>query len=395
MDKTSAPASVAVIDWNTSGHHPTYLREYVAAFADGGIPVVVLSPEPPALDPLPSGVVWREIPTIAWIKKRRLYTTRVARWLYARLLARTLREAAATLGAPCASAFFGCFHEAQSKLAAQILSVVGLRSAGLYVQAGIFHSGDHRKNNARARKVATILRHRKLDTVFMLDETMTDEVAAFAGKPVALLPDITDDRLDSSDPLPATLGLVPKQRPVIGLLGHLRPSKGIAEMLAFARSVPDLDVTFLLAGSCRWAEFTPEEESFIKRTCAEDPRILFHPGRIPAETTYNALVRACDVLWAVYCDCPHSSNTLAKAAVFERPVVVADGFLMARQVRRFRLGEVVPPGDAAALRAALVPLLTDAAGWRARHSPRWAEFREERSNARFRQRLREWALASG
>lgn len=394
MKPNPAPEPVAIIDWNTTGHHPTYLREYLAAFADGGIPVVVLSPEPPALDPLPPGVVWREIPTIAWIKKRRLYTTRFARWLYARLIARIMRDAAATLGAPCGSAFFGCFHEGESKLAAQILSAFGLRSAGLYVQAKIFHSGDHHKMTDRAQKVATVLRHKKMDTVFMLDETMTDEVAAFSGKPVVLLPDITDDRLDTSDPLAATLGLVPKLRPVLGLLGHLRPSKGIVEMLAFARSVPDLDVTFLLAGSCRWAEFTPEDEAFIKRACAEDARIILHPNRIPAETSYNALVRACDVLWAVYRDCPHSSNTLTKAAVFERPVVVADGFLMACQVRRFQLGEVVPPGDANALRATLVPLLTDNPGWHARNSPRWAEFREERSNARFRQRLREWALAS-
>jgi glycosyltransferase involved in cell wall biosynthesis len=380
-----------VIDWNTSGHHPMYLREYALAFAGKGLPVLVLSPEPPALDPLPPCVIWRGIPTVGWMKKRQFFGMPFARWLFARHVSSIIREAQTTEDIHCKKVFFGCFHENQSKLSSRLISTMGIPAAGLYVQAVMFHSGKHLKDCKVRHKVEALLKHPLLDTVFMLDEAMMETIGAYCGKKVVFLPDISDCTAISDDPLPGKLGLVPKTRPVLGLLGHLRPSKGVAEMIAFARSVPELDATFLLAGSCNWKEFPPAEEEAIKRAVAEDPRIVFHPERIPEESSYNALVRACDVLWAVYRDSPHSSNTLAKAAYFKRPVVVADGYLMARRTRRYALGAVVPENDAAAMREVLLPMLADPAGWLAAHPPRWDEFHKDNSNARFRETLREWA----
>lgn len=391
---THTDGAVAIIDWNISGHHSTYLREYVLAFAEKNIPVVVLSPWRPAHDALQASVVWREIPTIAWLKKRQMLGIGVARWLFARRVAAEMRVAEASLGHRCSRVFFGCLYENQAKLTVQVMSVLGLPAAGLYLQAGVFHLGKHLVRCKLARKVERLFKHPRLERLYMLDEGMIKTVADFSGKPVVCLPDITDYTIDETDVLPEQLGLIPKTRPVLGLLGHLRPSKGVAEMIDFARSVPDLDATFLLAGSCRWEEFPAVEEERIKRTVAEDPRIIFHPERIPAETSYNALVRACDVLWAVYRDCPHSSNTLAKAAFFERPVVVADGHLMARVTRRYALGEVVEPANPEALRSKLVPMLTAPMAWLAEHQPHWEDFRHEQSNACFRERLRAWAVSS-
>lgn len=381
---------VAIVDWNASGHHLTYLREYVLAFAERNVPVVVMSPEPPAIDPWPPSVVWREIPTIAWIKQRKFLGSSLARWRFARRLAHNLSEAEASLGTRCGRVLFGCFYENQAKIATRVMSTLGLPCAGLYLQAGLFHSASHRLGGKRTRSMRRLLQHGLLDTIFMLDGAMAASVSEFSGKPVVGLPDVTDCSIDENHPLPASLGIRPGGPPVIGLLGHLRPSKGVAEMIAFARSEPALDVSFLFAGSCDWHNFSPAEQHTIQQACSEDPRIIFHPKRIPDEAGYNALVRCCDVLWAVYRDSPHSSNTLAKAAFFERPIVVADGFQMASQTRHYRLGEVVSPGDAAALRAALLPMLEDPAGWRARNSPRWAEFREEKSNERFRKLLADW-----
>ena len=370
-----------------------YLREYTLAFAEHNLPVLVLSPEPPALDPLPKCVIWREIPTVQWMKQRQFFGMPFARWLFARRVRSIIRKVEASSGVRCRRVFFGCFHENQSKLSTRILWTLALPSAGLYVQAAIFHAGKHLQHCKLRYKVEELLKQPLLDTIFMLDEAMMDTVASYSGKRVVFLPDISDCSTPDNDSLAEKLGLVPKTRPVLGLLGHLRPSKGVTEMISFARSVPDLDATFLLAGSCRWAEFPPEEEEMIKRAVAEDPRIIFHPERIPEEKSYNALIRACDVLWAIYRDSPHSSNTLAKAAFFERPIVVADGHLMARITRRYALGGVVEPGKPAAIKSTLFPMLADPDGWLAAHPPRWEEFRCEHSNERFRQSLREWAFA--
>lgn len=385
------PDGLLLIDWNTGGHHQTYLREYVSSFSDSDQPVVVMCPEDPSPDFHSENMIWNEIPTMQWLKSHQQLGMLVARWRYAKLVAGMLRKLERQHGIRCSRVFFGCFYENQSKLVAALMRELGLPSSGLYLQAGVFHARAQQSRSKSLRKVGLMLRHPMLDRIFMLDQGMIEQVADYTGKTVVHLPDITDHSKDGDDSLPRELGLIPKVRPVIGLLGHIRPSKGVAEMIAFARSVPELDATFLLAGSCRWAEFPPEEEEMIKRAVAEDPRIIFHPERIPEETSYNALVRACDVLWAFYRDSPHSSNTLAKGAFFERPVVVAEGHLMARVTRRYSLGAVVEKNDMTALREVLVPMLADPNGWLAANPPRWEEFRRDNSKECFGERLREWA----
>ncbi len=60
------------------------------------------------------------------------------------------------------------------------------------------------------------------------------------------------------------------------------------------------------------------------------------------------MIDAADVVFCAFDDFPFSSNTLTKAAVFEKPVVVSEGYLMAERVRSYRTGEVVPQGNAEA-----------------------------------------------
>lgn len=392
MSHTQPKNAIAIIDWNTSGHHATYLREYVLALSEALVPTIVLSPDPPSIVPLPESVAWQEIPTISWIKMRRLVGMPLARWLFARKMNHAMRRAERVLGVKCSRVLFGCFYENQSKIAAGVMVAIGLPAAGLYLHAGIFHSGKHLQRCRVMRKVKHLFAQPLLKMLFMLDEEMIRSVADFSGKPVQHLPDITDCSIDDSDSLPRQLGLEPKNRPVIGLLGHLRPSKGVVDLISFARSMPELEVTILLAGTCRWEEFEADDVKYIKQAIKEDSRIVFYPKRISSEASYNSLVRACDVLWAVYRDCPHSSNTLTKAAFFEKPVVVADGYLMAKQTRKYNLGEVVPAGNVEALRAALLPMLMEPTAWRARIVPSWIRFREDFSNERFRATIRRWAL---
>jgi len=381
--------AVAIIDWNVSGHHATYLREYILSFVERSTPVIILSPEKPSLDKFGEICVWREIPTILWMKKLKHLGTPFARWLFARRIAAAMRDAEAELEVKCVHALFGCFYENQAKLAVRVITKINLPASGLYLHAGIFHSGAYLRKNRTTHKVLTLFKHPQLRVIYMLDEGTINKVAEFSEKQTALLPDITDYSTDNADPLPANLGLIPKKRPVIGLLGHLRPSKGVSEFVAFARSVPDLDVTFLLAGYCSWDEFPPEEKESIQQVLANDSRFIFYPHRIPKETSYNALIQSCDILWAVYRDCPHSSNTLAKAAFFQKPVVVAEGHLMARITRRFGLGIIVPTDAPEKFKKLLLQLVNNTPEWLKNNPPNWSAFRNENSNENFRKKIYE------
>ena len=90
-----------------------------------------------------------------------------------------------------------------------------------------------------------------------------------------------------------------------------------------------------------------------------------------------------------YVNFPHISNMLSKAAIFEKPIVVSEGHLIAARVREYRLGEVVPQGDDQAVLRAIRAITDDPAGWRERIRPRWAEHRERHSKSRLRSVLSE------
>lgn len=386
--------SIVIIDWNTNGHHLTYLKEFILAFNENNIRIVVLSPECPIFDPPLSSVVWRQIPTIEWIKNHHILGSFTGRWRFARRIKSITKETERILGTCCKKVFFGCFYENEAKIASQVITALALPASGLYLQADLFYSKQYLTNCKLRYKVERLFRHPLLSTIFMLDNEMIPTVKSWCQKTVTRLPDISDYSIEKHDTLAQELKLVPKMRPVLGLLGHLRPSKGVVEMIAFARSVPDLDITFLLAGFCRWSEFDPNEVEFIRKAIAEDARIVFHSERIPNESSYNSLVLACDVLWAVYRNSPHSSNTLAKAAFFEKPVIVADGYMMGSATRKYALGAVVDETDSANLRDTLCSMLTDTSGWLAAHPPLWEEFCKDHSKEYFRERLREWAHVS-
>jgi UDP:flavonoid glycosyltransferase YjiC (YdhE family) len=98
-------------------------------------------------------------------------------------------------------------------------------------------------------------------------------------------------------------------------------------------------------------------------------------------------------LFAGYRDFPNSSNALTKAAVFERPIVVSDGYLMAERVRMFGLGEVIPEGNAEALVAALRRMLALGYGDELRGRARWKDYREAHSMVRLKKAMEELLAA--
>jgi glycosyltransferase involved in cell wall biosynthesis len=71
--------------------------------------------------------------------------------------------------------------------------------------------------------------------------------------------------------------------------------------------------------------------------------------------------------------------------VFRKPVVVSDGYLMAERARNYRMGEVVPEGDANAASRALREIVKDQAAWLAARRPKWQEYGKEHSYPRLKE----------
>lgn len=170
------------------------------------------------------------------------------------------------------------------------------------------------------------------------------------------LPDITDGSLPGKTP---EIVLHMKEKAAgrrIALLGGSLDSRknigGFCEMAA--RADPDRYL-FALVGRHYESTFSESDKKKLAIFMADARSNTFlWPDYVPDERDLNAIFMASDVIFAVYRNFPGSSNMLAKAAAFEKPLLVSDQYRMGALTRRYRLGLAVPecdPGMAHALAA--------------------------------------------
>jgi glycosyltransferase involved in cell wall biosynthesis len=186
-------------------------------------------------------------------------------------------------------------------------------------------------------------------SVAILDEGVADRLQSrLSEKPVIVFPDFTDE--SPPDPDFSIVGAIhraSKGRKIIGLLGSQAKYKGMMTLIEVARRSPTEDCFFVFAGKLADHSFSRIELERIKSISDNPPEnCFFNLDPISNEPQFNALVRACDILFAAYIDFPHSSNILAKAAIFRKPVIVSENYCMAERVKKYRLGLTVREGDA-------------------------------------------------
>lgn len=371
---------VALVEWNTGGHHDTHLRFYAEALLRQGRQVAVLCANPAALDETVATAAGRLvvglIPRVTFRSKKK----RLSNWWRARRHGAAVRAALngleARLGDKCEQVFLACIYDSQVQTSLAVVRGLGLPWSGMYLQAHWFHDATRPPlGSHRDFPIPLLFGEPGLRGLLMLDEGMAESVRAHTRRPVVVAPDFTDETEGAGHPLGARCRSFAGGRPLIASLGHLQPSKGCLTLTELALRADASEFAFLFAGGVIWHVFDAAQRACFLRAMTEAPHAIFHCERIPDERAYNSLIQASDVLFAAYIDFPHSSNTLTKAAIFEKPIIVSDGHLMAARVRKYRLGEVVPQGDAQAALRAIRRVVDDPSGWREKTQPCWAEYR--------------------
>lgn len=149
-----------------------------------------------------------------------------------------------------------------------------------------------------------------------------------------------------SAPLPPDLAAV--ERPVVLCFGLIRPYKGIDVLLEAWRGIEDAEL---------WVVGLPKTDLAPLRAAAP-PGVRFVP-RFVADAELPAFFRRADLVVLPYREIDQS-GVLFTALAFGRPLLLTrvGGF---PEVAATGAAELVPPGDAAALHAALARLLADAA----------------------------------
>jgi glycosyltransferase involved in cell wall biosynthesis len=223
---------------------------------------------------------------------------------------------------------------------------------------------------------------RQCRAALTLDEGIAAAMTSALNKPVVAMPDVTDVTVpDPANELAREIRSKGGHLLVVGSIGVLSKRKGVLTLIEAAKlRIPGW--FFVFAGPLSETEFSPAELSAIKEFAGRAPdNCLFRFASIPDGAAFNAVIAACDVLYANYRCFSYSSNILTKAALFQKPVIVSDQFLIAERTAKFQMGWCLPEDDLPALTDYLKR--TDRAAVAAKKEvARFADYRAEHSEAR-------------
>ncbi|OAM89106.1 hypothetical protein AW736_08790 [Termitidicoccus mucosus] len=220
-----------------------------------------------------------------------------------------------------------------------------------------------------------------LRAVGVLDERSIAPGEYMTGRKFVHFPDFTNEKYEENHPFERDLRAFKGNAPLILAIGHLQKAKGIMTLAELALNSSSSHLKFAFVGEGRLKRGTLRS---VVKLLRNKPNVLFKLGRIPDGVAYNACIHASDILFAAYHDFAHSSNTLTKAAVFERPVIVSDGHLMAERTRKYRLGEIVKQKDPESALEGIIRITNDYQGWVSRNKPEWNTYRQLHSTAQMK-----------
>ena len=377
------------------GHHPMYFKLFARALLELGCTVLALCPKPEevelSLQPLGADARSRlTLDYLAWAPVSRYCpgrlenVRRTLRSVYQ--IRKRLRQWEAEHGKPMELAFFACIYDLQFLRISDVEWLLPCRWSGLYLHCRAFRRpGSVIPHTSKLPCPERIFRSAKLHSVAILDEGATQALERLSSRPVVVFPDLTDETVDNEPtPLMAKIRRFASGAPVVAALGHLQYTKGITTLARLALDPANSDLCFAFIGEMLWNRFNSEDQVLMASVMDRCPNAYTNFAHISNERTFNSVVQACDLIFAAYLDFPNSSNILTKAAVFRKPIIVSDGYLMAERTREYDMGEVVPEGDVKAAGRAIRAILKDQGAWLAEHRPKWQEYHKEHSYARLK-----------
>lgn len=382
--------TVALIEPYQGGHHFTYLRLFTETLLDLGCRVMTFSQEPNLLleamaanrpnrsdylyafemhpmqpKPLPLLGRVRTLPGIGPVPQ---LSGTLSRWKQA---ATVVRTAAQQIGHEPDLVFFNWLDGYFSHYLTHhfIDLVFPYNWAGLYFRPGYLRYEKRSLPLLKARLAHySLARSRNCRAVGVVDEWVVDKLQRDLTAPVIPFPDFTDETApDPNYELVNQIREKARGRKIIGLTGALSKRKGVVTLLKVAQQAAEKNWLFVIVGALSEHQFHqeygqrfPEEYAWVKSVAESSPdNCFFHLDRIPGESQFNALIQACDVVFAAYENFPYSSNILTKAAVFQKPVVASQGFCMGKRVEHFQVGLTIPEGSVTHCMEALDHLLSD------------------------------------
>lgn len=201
-----------------------------------------------------------------------------------------------------------------------------------------------------------ILRSEHCDSIAILDEFCFPLLNKYHSH-IVRFPDFTDTSLPN---LQYELGNYilekAKGRKIISLLGAINARKGIHTFIKAAQKMPVDTYYFVMAGK---AFIDKDEQNYILQNFANRSNCLYMGDAIPTESDFNRLVQLSSVIYAAYVHFSQSSNMFAKAALFEKPVIVSKGYYMEEVIKHYSIGIAIQQDSEIECINAILYLSTD------------------------------------
>jgi glycosyltransferase involved in cell wall biosynthesis len=172
------------------------------------------------------------------------------------------------------------------------------------------------------------------------------------------LPDITENALPLTESaLVREIKDKARGRKIVFMGGTIGGNKNLASWYQLIRQADARAFYFVQIGEMFENTLTSEdvlELEKIKRQCPENLYIKLE--YLPDEAMFNEVIQASDIIFAVYRNFKISSNMPGKAAAFNIPILVAEGYLMGDRVLKYGIGLTVPENDVGAMVGAISTL---------------------------------------
>ncbi len=231
-----------------------------------------------------------------------------------------------------------------------------------------------------------VLRRSRCQQIAMQDERYEDWVRIKTGKQVVAYPETTSLQIANPPPeLVPRIAAKREGRVVVGLLGDLSRRKCADVLLDVIQNHDTEGFLFVLAGNCQAGSFSARHQAFLNEGIYRRSNVVFSPQRIASEGDFNAIVSSCDMIFCVYRDHLHSSNVISKAVAFRKPLLVSEGELMAKRVREYGVGSVLPEQTPEACLAALREMSSPEYRARLAKTARFEQYMEDHSFAKLQQ----------
>ncbi len=319
--------SILLIEPNLGGHHKTYLYYFTKTLLELNCNIEVYSKS--NVSKLENVVYNRlyykpplNLPT-NFIFKKIIIIINLFRTIYNIIQVRTKITKNQNV-------FFCCMDEYMHELMPKLLfeMLLPIKFSGLLLSS-------YKSNVSKYFDNRSILKSKYCCSIGILDEFTFEEVKKYQSN-VIRFPDFSDDCLPNMD-FYVTKQVLEKAngRKIISLLGHISKRKGYETLIQCSNILPNDKYFFLIAGK---ESLNKEEINFIKNNLSTKENFLYVKEYIPSEADFNSLVYISNVIFAAYINFPHSSNMLAKAALFNKPIIVSKGYYMDRIVTNYRMG---------------------------------------------------------